>query len=119
LWPAREQMRSSERRANRFRFGNCENDIGPYRRSSVAYSQQIGLQRQSKGKLIMDRRIVPAKNIAGGFRLPGDKSISHRYAILSAIAEGETVIRNYAPGADCASTLRCLEALGVAISRRQ
>src|ERR1035437_8782499 len=67
----------------------------------------------------MDRRIVPAKNIAGGFRLPGDKSISHRYAILSAIAEGETVLRNYAPGADCASTLRCLEALGVAISRRQ
>ena len=67
----------------------------------------------------MDRRIVPAKNITGGLRLPGDKSISHRYAILGAIAEGETVIRNYAPGADCASTLRCLEALGVAVSRRQ
>src|SRR6266404_1485441 len=67
----------------------------------------------------MVRRIAPAKNIAGGLRLPGDKSISHRYAILGAIAEGETVIRNYAPGADCASTLRCLESLGVAISRRK
>ena len=55
----------------------------------------------------------------GGLRLPGDKSISHRYALLGAVAEGETVIRNYAPGADCASTLGCLAKLGVAISRRQ
>ena len=67
----------------------------------------------------MDRTILPAKNIAGGLRLPGDKSISHRYALLGAIAEGQTTIRNYAPGADCASTLRCLEQLGVAVTRRQ
>ena len=67
----------------------------------------------------MDRLIRPAKKIVGGLRLPGDKSISHRYALLGAIAEGETSIRNYAPGADCASTLRCLETLGVAISRRR
>ena len=68
---------------------------------------------------MMNRLIQPAKRIAGGLRLPGDKSISHRYALLGAIAEGETSIRNYAPGADCASTLRCLEQLGVAISRRR
>ncbi len=67
----------------------------------------------------MDRRIVPAGNIVGGVRLPGDKGISHRYAMLGAMADGETTIRNYAPGADCASTLRCLEALGVGVSRRQ
>ena len=67
----------------------------------------------------MDRAIFPAKNIVGGLRLPGDKSISHRYALLGAIAEGETSIRNYAPGADCASTLRCLGQLAVAISRRR
>ena len=67
----------------------------------------------------MNRVIIPAKNIAGGLRMPGDKSVSHRYAMLAAIAEGETSIRNFAPGADCASTLRCLEDLGVAISRRQ
>lgn len=66
----------------------------------------------------MDVRIVPAKNIVGGVKLPGDKSISHRYAMLGAIAEGVTTIRNYAPGADCASTLGCLEALGVKIDRR-
>jgi len=67
----------------------------------------------------MDRRILPAKNIAGVLRLPGDKSISHRYAMLGAIAEGETSIRNYAPGADCASTLRCLAGLGVDIKKRE
>ena len=51
--------------------------------------------------------------------MPGDKSISHRYALLAAVAEGETSIRNYAPGADCASTLRCLGQLGTKISRRK
>ncbi|MBI4461016.1 MAG: 3-phosphoshikimate 1-carboxyvinyltransferase [Acidobacteria bacterium] len=67
----------------------------------------------------MDCVIRPAKNIVGGLRPPGDKSISHRDALLGAMAEGETSIRNYAPGADCASTLRCLEQLGVTISRRR
>ncbi len=44
--------------------------------------------------------------------LPGDKSISHRYAILAAIAEGTTKISNYSTGADCQSTLSCVSALG-------
>ncbi|MBI4464816.1 MAG: 3-phosphoshikimate 1-carboxyvinyltransferase [Acidobacteria bacterium] len=66
----------------------------------------------------MERRIFPAKSITGGLRLPGDKSISHRYALLGAMAEGETAIRNYAPGADCTSTLRCLESLGVSMTSR-
>ena len=67
----------------------------------------------------MNRRIFPAKNLSGGLRLPGDKSISHRYALLGAIADGKTSMRNYAPGADCASTLQCLEKLGVTVSRSQ
>ena len=67
----------------------------------------------------MDQHILPAKSITGGLRLPGDKSISHRYALLGAVAEGETTIRNYAPGADCASTLGCLKQLGVGITRRR
>jgi 3-phosphoshikimate 1-carboxyvinyltransferase len=65
----------------------------------------------------MDARILPANNIRGEVCLPGDKSISHRYAMLAAIAEGETVLGNYAPGADCASTLRCLQALGIKLER--
>ncbi len=67
----------------------------------------------------MNRRILPAKNLSGGLRLPGDKSISHRDALLGAIADGKTSIRNYAPGADCASTLQCLEKLGVTVARSQ
>jgi len=59
------------------------------------------------------RVIHPATNISGSIRLPGDKSISHRYAILAAIAEGPTRLENFSTGADCASTLHCLRGLGV------
>lgn len=49
---------------------------------------------------------------------PGDKSISHRAAILNSLAKGKAEIDNFAPGADCLSTVRCLKALGVKIGRR-
>lgn len=61
--------------------------------------------------------VAPASRIHGTIRVPGDKSISHRYALLAAIADGRTTIRHYAPGADCASTLSCLAALGVPVER--
>jgi 3-phosphoshikimate 1-carboxyvinyltransferase len=57
--------------------------------------------------------IRPARSIHGAVRLPGDKSISHRYAMLAGIAEGTTELENYSTGADCASTLACLRSLGV------
>jgi 3-phosphoshikimate 1-carboxyvinyltransferase len=57
--------------------------------------------------------IRPAKTLSGSVRLPGDKSISHRYAMLGGIAEGTTKLENFSTGADCASTLGCLRALGV------
>jgi len=47
--------------------------------------------------------------------LPGDKSISHRYAILAALAEGRSEIRNYSSAQDCKSTVECLRSLGVGI----
>jgi 3-phosphoshikimate 1-carboxyvinyltransferase len=47
--------------------------------------------------------------------VPGDKSISHRYALLAALADGRTTLANYAPGQDCSSTLRCLAAMGVSV----
>jgi 3-phosphoshikimate 1-carboxyvinyltransferase len=56
-------------------------------------------------------------HVGGRLRVPGDKSISHRYAMLGAIADGTTRLTGYAPGADCAATLACLEALGVGITR--
>jgi len=57
--------------------------------------------------------IRPARGMAGSVRLPGDKSISHRYAMLGAIAEGATRLENFSTGADCSSTLGCLRTLGV------
>jgi len=64
-------------------------------------------------------RIAPATRLRGHLRLPGDKSISHRYAMLGAIAEGTTLIRNCATGADCRSTLDCLRGLGIPIEHRE
>src|SRR3984893_2212156 len=63
--------------------------------------------------------VRPARNVTGTLRLPGDKSISHRYALLAAIAEGTTRLENFSTGADCASTLGCLQALGVDLRRNQ
>src|SRR5215469_16654169 len=57
--------------------------------------------------------IHPAKAINGSVRLPGDKSISHRYAMLGGIADGTTKLDNFSTGADCSSTLGCLNGLGV------
>jgi 3-phosphoshikimate 1-carboxyvinyltransferase len=61
--------------------------------------------------------VSPALTVSGVLRVPGDKSISHRYALLAAIADGRTTIAHYAPGADCASTLDCVAALGAIVSR--
>jgi 3-phosphoshikimate 1-carboxyvinyltransferase len=57
--------------------------------------------------------------LSGALRLPGDKSISHRYAMLGGIAEGTSTLENFSSGADCASTLRCLRGLGVGWERDQ
>jgi 3-phosphoshikimate 1-carboxyvinyltransferase len=57
--------------------------------------------------------VQPAARMCGRVRPPGDKSISHRYAMLASIADGPSVIYGYSTGGDCASTLLCLRALGV------
>jgi 3-phosphoshikimate 1-carboxyvinyltransferase len=63
----------------------------------------------------MQERISPATRISGEICLPGDKSISHRYAMLAAIAQGESTIHNFSTGADCHSTLGCVRALGIEV----
>lgn len=60
-------------------------------------------------------RIQPARRILGRLRLPGDKSISHRAAIIAALAGGRSTLENYSTSEDCARTLECLRALGVMI----
>lgn len=61
--------------------------------------------------------VRPARRVRGELSLPGDKSISHRYAMLAAIAEGTTRLENFSTGADCASTLECVQALGREVKR--
>lgn len=61
--------------------------------------------------------ITPAPALTGTARMPGDKSISHRYALLAALAEGTSEINFFSPSADCSSTLACLGGLGVRIER--
>jgi 3-phosphoshikimate 1-carboxyvinyltransferase len=63
----------------------------------------------------MQKRIAPASAVSGAIALPGDKSISHRYAMIAAIAEGASTVRNYSTGADCHSTLGCVRALGIEV----
>lgn len=60
----------------------------------------------------MVETISPVKGIHGVVTVPGDKSVSHRFAMLTSIAEGESLIYNYSTGADCQSTLACMQALG-------
>ncbi len=61
------------------------------------------------------QRLRPARQFSGVVRPPGDKSISHRYALLAALADGRSTIANFSTGADCHSTLQCVAALGARI----
>jgi 3-phosphoshikimate 1-carboxyvinyltransferase len=64
------------------------------------------------------RTIKTCQRLDGEVVPPGDKSISHRAAILNSLAKGKAQIGNFSPGADCLSTVRCLRALGVKIGRK-
>ncbi len=61
----------------------------------------------------MQQTVRPAGRLSGMVVLPGDKSISHRYGMIASLAEGVSTIRNYSTGADCHSTLGCVQALGI------
>lgn len=64
------------------------------------------------------KKVKTAKRLTGSVQFPGDKSISHRYAMLAAIAEGASEIHFFSTSADCQSTLACLKKLGVKIERK-
>lgn len=61
------------------------------------------------------RTIQPARQLSGGVEPPGDKSISHRYAMIAALAEGASELRHFAAAADCHSTLDCMKGLGAEV----
>ena len=60
--------------------------------------------------------IRPIRSLSGGLKLPGDKSISHRYAMLAGLAEGTSEFRNFSSARDCHSTLACIRALGAEVT---
>jgi 3-phosphoshikimate 1-carboxyvinyltransferase len=62
--------------------------------------------------------VRPARTVRGSLRLPGDKSISHRYAMLAGLAEGTSHLSNFSTGADPHSSLSCMEALGAKVVKR-
>ena len=86
-------------------------DVAPSSSRNPLYSFQM----ETKTSAI----VRPARSVRGSLRLPGDKSISHRYAMLAGIAEGTSTIANYSTGADCASTLGCMRSLGVKWARKE
>jgi 3-phosphoshikimate 1-carboxyvinyltransferase len=61
----------------------------------------------------MQQTIRPAERLAGVLALPGDRSISHRLAMIASLAEGTSRIANFSTAADCHSTLGCVRALGI------
>jgi 3-phosphoshikimate 1-carboxyvinyltransferase len=60
--------------------------------------------------------VRPARGFRGSLMLPGDKSISHRYAMLAGFAEGTSRLTNFSTGADPHSSLGCMKAMGAGVS---
>jgi len=71
-----------------------------------------------KGEVSSEFKVIrPSGALKGDVSVPGDKSISHRAAILASVASGPSEFSNFSPSLDCLSTLTCLEALGVEIQK--
>jgi len=62
-------------------------------------------------------KLEPVSKIEGRINVPGDKSISHRVALIAGLASGVSEISNFSTALDCGSTLSCLEQLGVKVNR--
>ena len=63
-------------------------------------------------------KLTSARRINGRLQLPGDKSISHRAALIAALATGKSEIANFSTARDCASTVACLRELGISIEQK-
>jgi 3-phosphoshikimate 1-carboxyvinyltransferase len=67
---------------------------------------------------VAKQTVCPARTITGAVEVPGDKSISHRFAMLASLAEGVSEISHFSAAADCRSTLDCLSRLGVRVEKK-
>ena len=76
--------------------------------------ERLGRERPEQDNAVS---VSPINRVRGELRLPGDKSISHRAALISSLAEGESILRNFSSAQDCEATIECLRSLGVHIVR--
>ena len=60
--------------------------------------------------------VQPGGSVTGSFRVPGDKSISHRAIMLGSIAEGVTQVSGFLEGDDALATLQAFRDMGVVIN---
>lgn len=61
--------------------------------------------------------ITPGRSLRGTITVPGDKSLTHRAIILTALAEGTSTIAGYCQGEDCLNTMRAFQGLGIPIAQ--
>ena len=66
----------------------------------------------------MNFRVRPVRRLAGECEVPGDKSISHRAALLGALADGLTEVQGYLEAEDCLRTLTAIQMMGVEVTRK-
>ncbi|HKZ03607.1 MAG TPA: 3-phosphoshikimate 1-carboxyvinyltransferase, partial [Pyrinomonadaceae bacterium] len=84
-------------------------------RYSIIVSFAASPENRASGK-IAKMKVRPAQRIIGDITLSGDKSISHRAAIVASLARGPSIITNFSHSQDCASTLNCLRDIGVSVA---
>lgn len=65
------------------------------------------------------KSIYPGNNLRGEITVPGDKSVSHRSVMFGSIALGTTRITNFLKGADCRSTIKCFQRMGIEITEEK
>ena len=66
----------------------------------------------------MNFRVQPVRRLSGTVEVPGDKSISHRAALLGALADGVTEVQGYLEGEDCLRTLTAIQMMGVEVTKK-
>ena len=101
-----------------FRFASITGYYLPALRADVDQEQPSMPSNYDSADVNNDSvAVTPINRLRGELCLPGDKSISHRAAMIASIAHGESTLENFSSAQDCAATLGCLQALGVRVEK--
>src|SRR5688500_4640632 len=73
---------------------------------------------KDRGQTMTHLNITGGHRLTGRCQVPGDKSISHRAVMFSAIANGTSTVRNFLDGGDCRATIEVMRGLGIKIEER-